>query len=246
MIYVTSDLHGKFGCLKKLLEKVHFSSNDWLYIIGDVIDRHEKGGVDILKWLMIQPNAQLLLGNHEQFLLNNRWLFDELTGDNLDRFHSGNLDSLAVWKANGGNVTIDTLKRCSPETWQDILDYLDDCPLIETVSVGDRNYVLAHGGLGQFSRTKRLSEYTPREILWERPSMSTVYDPEKYTVIVGHTPTVVYGENYRNRMIKTENGWWNIDTGAAMSDGYPMLLCLDDLGEYYLEDDDTVIEINRI
>lgn len=243
MIYVTSDLHGKFGCLKKLLEKVHFSSNDWLYIIGDVIDRHEKGGVDILKWLMIQPNVQLLLGNHEQFLLNNRWLFDELTGDNLDRFQYRNLDSLAAWKANGGNVTIDTLKRCAPETWQDILDYLDECPLIETVSVGDRNYVLAHGGLGQFSQTKKLSEYTEREILWERPSMSTVYDPEKYTVIVGHTPTVVYGENYRNRMIKTEDGWWNIDTGAAMSDGYPMLLCLDNLSEYYLENDDTVIEI---
>ena len=243
MIYVTSDLHGRFDCLKKLLEKVHFSDSDWLYIIGDVIDRHDKGGVDILKWLLVQPNVQLILGNHEQFLMNNRWIFSEVNNTNLGSFNSGNLNSLAVWKANGGDVTINSLsKECSPETWMDILDYLDDCPLMETVSVGDRNYVLVHGGLGNYSNTKKLSEYTPREVLWERPTMVTTYDPENYTVIVGHTPTVVYGENYRNRMIKTANGWWNIDTGAAMNDGYPMLLCLDDLTEYYFADSETIVE----
>lgn len=246
MIYVTSDLHGRFDCLKKLLKKVKFSDNDWLYIIGDVIDRHNKGGVDILKWLLLQPNVQLILGNHEQFLMNNRWIFNELTGENLDNFSSANLNSLAVWKANGGKVTLDALsKECDPEMWMDILDYLDDCPLIETVSVGERNYVLAHGGLGGFAKTKKLSEYSPEDILWERPDETTVYYPEKYTVIIGHTPTVVYGDEYKNRMIKTENGWWNIDTGAAMDDGYPMLLCLDDLKEYYLEDGENVLEIVR-
>ena len=227
--------------MKKLLEKVNFSDNDWLYIIGDVIDRHEKGGVDILKWLLYQPNVQLILGNHEQFLMNNRWIFEEV---NLSRIDAGKLNSLTVWKANGGDVTIDALsKEGSPEIWQDILDYLDECPLVETVCVGGRDYVLAHGGLGRFSKTKKLCDYTPGEILWERPTLLTAYDPDNYTVIVGHTPTVMYGTNYKNRMIKTENGWWNIDTGSAMDEGYPMLLCLDDLKEYYFEDDETIIEI---
>ena len=49
--------------------------------------------------------------------------------------------------------------------------------------------------------------------------------------------------NACGKMIKTENGWWNIDTGSAMDEGYPMLLCLDDLKEYYFEDDETIIEI---
>ena len=67
MVYVTSDLHGRMDCLEKLLDYVHFDEDEdnWLYILGDVIDRNNKGGVDILKWLFIQPNVQLILGNHE-------------------------------------------------------------------------------------------------------------------------------------------------------------------------------------
>ena len=242
MIYVTSDLHGKFDCLKKLLEKACFSDQDWLYIIGDVIDRHNKGGVDILYWLLLQSNVQLILGNHENFILENRWLFSEVSDENLDSLNERNMSRLSTWRSNGGDVTIENLSRLSPETRQDILDYLDDCPLVETVRVNGRNYVLAHGGLGHYAKSKRLSDYTPKEILWERPSMMTVYDPINYTVIVGHTPTCAYGERYRNRMIKSDQGWWNIDTGAALADGHPMLLCLDTLKEYYMEDDGSVTE----
>ena len=63
MVYVTSDLHGRMDCLEKLLDYVHFDEDEdnWLYILGDVIDRNNKGGVDILKWLLIQPNVQLIL-----------------------------------------------------------------------------------------------------------------------------------------------------------------------------------------
>ena len=243
MIYVTSDLHGRFDCLKKLLEKVKFSDSDWLYIIGDVIDRHNKGGVDILYWLLLQPNVQLLLGNHESFMLGSKWIFSEIRDDNLDNFNSRNLSLLSTWRSNGGNVTIEYLTKLSPETRQDILEYLEECPLMETIDLNGKNYILVHGGLGDFSRSKKLSDYTPSEILWERPALDTVYDPEKYTVIVGHTPTAAYGECYRNRMIKSKGGWWNIDTGAAMNGGRPMLLCFDTLKEYYIEDDGSVIEL---
>lgn len=40
------------------LKKANFSDDDFLYIIGDVIDRNGDGGVDILLWLLEQPNAQ--------------------------------------------------------------------------------------------------------------------------------------------------------------------------------------------
>ena len=61
-VYVTSDLHGlPLKDLKLLLDSVNFNDNDWLYILGDVIDRQNDGGVEILKWLLNQPNAQLIL-----------------------------------------------------------------------------------------------------------------------------------------------------------------------------------------
>ena len=49
----------------------------------------------------------------------------------------------------------------------------------------------------------------------------------------------------KNRMFKT-NSWWDIDTGAAMEKGSPMLLCLDTLDEYYIDEAGAVIKINEV
>lgn len=71
MTYVISDLHGyPLEKFKKLLEKAKFSDDDFLYILGDVIDRNGDGGVEMLCWLFEQPNVQLILGNHEAMLLS--------------------------------------------------------------------------------------------------------------------------------------------------------------------------------
>lgn len=53
MVYVTSDLHGRMECLKKLLEYVRFNDDEenWIYILGDVIDRNNKGGGCTMKAL---------------------------------------------------------------------------------------------------------------------------------------------------------------------------------------------------
>ena len=231
------------SCLQKLLDKVGFCSKDFLFIIGDVVDRNEDGGVQILKWLMLQPNVQLLLGNHEDFLLMNKWIFSEVTSDNVDDLDSRKLSYLANWQWNGGDVTIEALRKESPEVRADIIDYLEDCPLYETLTAGGKRYVLVHGGLGNFSKDKPLEEYTVNELLWERPSFSKRYDPENYTVIVGHTPTFAFSMKNMNRMIKSDCGWWDIDTGAAAETGRPMLLCLDNLKEYYIEENGDITVI---
>ena len=80
MIYVISDLHGySMDKFLMLLAKANFSNNDLLYIIGNVIDRNGDGGVAMLLWLLEQPNAQLILGNHEEMLLACDFMFDEIT-----------------------------------------------------------------------------------------------------------------------------------------------------------------------
>ena len=243
MIYVTSDLHGRMDCMKKLLDYVHFQEDEsnWLYILGDVIDRNGRGGVDILKWLLLQPNVQLILGNHEQMMLSNRWIFEEISEDNVESIDAKHLSLLSLWESNGGGCTMKAMAGESKDMQQDILAYLDDCPLYESVCVKDRIYVLVHSGLGNYARGKRMREYTVDELLWTRPTLETKYDFEKYTVILGHTPTCSYSKEYTNRMIRVD-GWWNIDTGAALPDGRPMLLCLDNGKEYYLDENLSVTE----
>ena len=69
MIYVTSDLHGyPLEKFRSMLDSVGFSQKDFLYILGDVIDRGADG-ISLLRWIMLQPNVELLLGNHEAMML---------------------------------------------------------------------------------------------------------------------------------------------------------------------------------
>jgi serine/threonine protein phosphatase 1 len=85
MIYVISDLHGyPLERFLQLLEKASFGKDDFLYILGDVVDRNGDGGVEMLQWLMYQTNVELIMGNHEAMLLSNAFVFDEMTEESLD------------------------------------------------------------------------------------------------------------------------------------------------------------------
>lgn len=235
MTYVISDLHGyPLEKLIKLLDNAGFCQDDFLYILGDVIDRNGDGGVEVLCWLLNQPNAQLILGNHEAMLMACRFVFDEITDESIDNLSSQNMNMLDNYMFNGGDVTLKSLRvlmKKSPTTVTEIFDYLDDAPLYEAVSAGDRDYILIHSGLGNFAKEKKLSQYTPHELLWTRPDFDTNYFDDIVTVF-GHTPTAFYGNDYDGKIIKTPT-WINIDAGAA-GGREPVLLCLDDLSEYKL------------
>ena len=234
MIYVTSDLHGyapeRFFAL---LEKAGFGEDDYLFILGDVIDRNGDGGVALLKWLLVQPNVQLLRGNHEDMLLACDFLFDEVTEESLERLDAEKMKSLLRWQRNGAQPTIDALHTTDPEMRNAILEYLREAPLCDMVSVGGRDFFLVHGGLGNYEPHKRLRDYTAHDLLWTRPSIETRYS-ELFITVIGHTPTQLYGTAYADRMIVTDT-WINIDTGAAFGRS-PMLLRLDDLQPFYADE----------
>lgn len=235
MIYVVSDLHGyPMDKFLKLLKQADFSDDDYLYIIGDVVDRNGDGGVQMLLWLMEQPNAQLILGNHEAMLLACDFLFDDITEDSIDSFNSEKIYTLTTYLYNGGNVTMESLKKLPKGQRLAIVEYLRDCPLYETLSVNDKDYILVHSGFENFSVNRKLSDYTVDELIWTRPELSDRYFNDIMTIF-GHTPTMYYGDEYKGKIIKTDT-WIDIDVGAGHGRG-AVLLRLDDGKEFRLSEE---------
>lgn len=244
MVYATSDLHGyPLPKFKALLEKAGFGNDDFLFILGDVIDRNGDGGIETLCWIMEQPNVELLLGNHEAMLLECDFLFDEITSDALDNLKPDQMKALIRWMNNGAEPTLDALtrrNRLHPGTAADVLDFLRDAPLCDTVHAGGKDFVLCHAGLGNFHPRKRMGEYTLKELVWMRPKPTDRYFDDMITVF-GHTP-VVFMNNPDGvwsgeplRAVRTET-WIDIDTGAAAGEPHaPMLLRLDDMKEFYAD-----------
>ena len=236
MIYATSDAHGyPLDSFLRLLESAGFCDSDSLYVLGDVIDRNGDGGVAMLRWMMSRPNVELILGNHEAMLLSCAFLFEEISEESLDHLNYGQMQLLLQWMRNGSQPTINSLralKKQNPEALNDLLDYLRDAPLYAAVTAGGRDFLLVHSGLGNFSPEKKLSEYTPDELLWHRPYADEQFFPDIMTIL-GHTPTG-YRFGKPGKMYRTDT-WIDIDTGVA--GGAPMLLRLDDLKAFYASHD---------
>ena len=232
-VYVTSDLHGmSLHELKSLLKKADFCEDDFLYILGDVIDRRGDGGVEILRWLLTAPNAQLILGNHEAMLLSCSFLFEEITEESISSLDQEKISLLGTYKENGGDVTLKALNDLDKDTVLDILDYLRDCPLYETVTAGNKDFILVHAGLEGFDKNKKLCDYTADELLWAWPKYDDEY-LEDITTVFGHTPTIYYDRDTKGRILHRPT-WIDIDVGTSYGYGTAMLR-LDDLKEFYLK-----------
>ncbi len=77
MKYVISDIHGCYEEFMELLEKISFSEQDELFVLGDVLDRGPEP-IKTMQEIMGRKNVTFLLGNHEyMFALMLQLLDDE-------------------------------------------------------------------------------------------------------------------------------------------------------------------------
>lgn len=233
MTYVISDLHGyPFDKFLEILKKAEFSDDDTLYILGDVVDRG-KQGVDYLLWLKEQKNAELLLGNHEDMMRKCDFLFHPDALELMKNLDNNQRVNLGIWMSNGAETTVQGLFSISQEEREAIFRYLNTLPPYRTVTVGDREFVLTHSGLQDFSPAKTLDDYSLTDLIWNRPEIEDRYFDDKTTVF-GHTPTFFFGEEYREEILVTDT-WIDIDVGVGYGNP-PVLLRLDDMEQYSITD----------
>lgn len=240
MIYVMSDIHGNIRRFNSILDQINLQSDDTLYILGDVIDRHPDG-IRILRKIMAAPNMKMLLGNHEYMML--RALGEPYNETDWNSVYDLE-DCLKLWYRNGGSVTHRHLKRIRKTLRAEIYAYLKSLPLNIDIAVNGKDYKLVHAApTDQF---EFYAEHFPNRThfsVWKR-WQDTDRLPDCCTMIFGHTPTQYFQPN-RPMCIYYGQGKIGIDCGSGYPEdpdyeyhSYGRLACLrlDDMKEYYSEE----------
>lgn len=220
MVYCMSDIHGEYDRYMAMLDLIQFSEQDTLYILGDVIDR-KPDGIEILQDIMRRPNVHMVIGNHEQMMLDSFWT-------------NNDYDARRLWKYNGGGCTYRTMVYKTPtEERLKILRFVRELPDHLEIEVNDQQFYLVHGNVGDNHRDR----------IWGRPEPPPETPPlPGKTVIVGHTCTYYlntltegYDEDSPFKMFYGP-GLVDIDCGCGNETELRRLACLrlDDMKEFYI------------
>lgn len=194
--YVMSDIHGQYTLFEKMLQKINFSQEDQLYVVGDIIDRGPEN-LKMIEKVFSTSNIHMIMGNHEQMAL------DYFTyHDSYDR---------EMWFNNGGDQTYKEI--CESNKWflNDIKKLFEELPYKVEISVNGKNYVLTH--------SYPFTEYK-EDIVWHRIDLNSNFSEhtkENTSYIVGHTPIPYFtSTRAENKIYKSEDGnVWFIDYGCA-------------------------------
>ena len=217
-ILITSDIHGGVDILKRLLEKVNFSQNDYLFILGDLIERGPKS-LETVRYvikLVSCGNTFVLKGNNDS-------LADEIKNGTLDiplfNFITDR-GSLYTELCNELGIKVnnaDDLKKANQEVYNGFkkeIDFLYELPhIIET-----ERFLFAHAGIDNY---ECLEENDPERVMRQDTFANYSSVAPKLT-FVGHYPSVVYSNkipnyspkrNFQNRVISIDGGYAVKDEG---------------------------------
>lgn len=245
-IYAISDLHGRYDLWTAVKEYLY--EKDTLYCLGDSIDRGHYG-LNILLEMIDRPNTYMLMGNHEQMMVEYFEKNQKRLIPNLYYY-----EPYSIWFMNGGRYTFDQIEEKITREG-DLLELLDIVRDFDTdvhiKNAKGQTIILNHCG------------YTPGlsyEPYWDRYHLTDSWpeDMDDVYIVHGHTP-VQYMSRYRAngiddylsfkvnpRVAKYANGHKiNIDLGSVTSNK-TVLLNLDTLEPIYFYNEYVPDEIDKI
>jgi len=251
MRYCISDIHGELQCLKSLLNKIDFSTQDTLFILGDMIDRgpDSAGVLDlIIEYKSKGYDIQCLKGNHEDMLLKS-----------IDDWQEER-----IWRSNGAKETIESYKLGydlpTNKFWelipQDHKDLLENLPTFIKL----KDYILVHAGLKfKPNRDDFLMQLSygikPREIkdplkdthdydmMWLRDFIVDPKMMKKKILVTGHTPLPLFDSIWPLRDKSDESKHIMIDGGCCYTEhkdkgfGYLVALRLEDKELFWVQNE---------
>lgn len=180
MTYVISDLHGHHRAFLDMLKLISFSEDDILFLNGDIIDGGE-APLRLLLDISYRTNVFPVLGDCEfraRPILRALYAGGKPVGE----------EKVDEWLRMGGERTLREMEALPSEQRRSVLDYLDDIPSFEAVTVNDVNHIMVHGGLSNFSSSRRLESYSPEELIAESSPFGRRYYKNS-RILTGHIPT---------------------------------------------------------
>ena len=201
-------------------------------MLGDILDRGPHP-IKVLLKLMEMPNAICLVGNHEYMAVEClSFLMQEVTDRSLSELDPKTLDNLVTWQYNGAKTTIDEFRELSREMQEEVIDFIKDMSIYEELTVGGKDYLLVHAGLGNFDPARTMDDYSLHDLIWKEADYSRQYFDDKI-VITGHTPTQFIKGNPKPGFVYRPHNHLAIDCGAYLEDGRLAAVCLDTGEEFY-------------
>ncbi len=178
MTYFISDIHGEYELFCRLLDKIKFSDNGVLIVLGDMIDKGNES-ILVLSKIYSLDNAICILGNHEYDFLKFYRVKMRNAIDDFDKI----LNEIQAYFPN----------ESEPITW-DLLDWLDGLPAYITTE----KYFGVHAGvpLEPDGRIKPIENASIEQLVYDRNFKNiNTYVNDKRTVLYGHTPTSYLNES---------------------------------------------------
>ena len=228
-VYCSSDWHGSWDPAYKVLD--FLEPDDKLFYLGDFADRG-KDGVKIIQTLMKRPNTNFVLGNHDEFILQNIKNIEKETDEFLDLDPWNISNDLNLWMMNGGGSTFGDISRLSKEERYEIYTFIRNIPLMLYYdSPLGHSVILEHAGYSPFIMPKRT-----HDSLWDREHFYDDWEDDKTIeiredgkeltaentyLVHGHTPTqyLTFDYGYKDQppltkeQMKMKNMWYKTDTG---------------------------------
>jgi len=228
--YCVSDIHGMFEKYLRLLDKIAFSDDDTLYVIGDMVDRGPQP-MALLNDMMHRKNVIALAGNHD--LLACMFLKKLIYGGRQEDLDDKTMMDILLWQQDGGASTLADFHKLTVPERQEIVNWLSELELYREIRVRGETYVLVHTGLGQNAAADRpLDDYELEDYLFARPRYDRMCFPDKY-IVSGHTPTRLIPDNPNPDHIYRANRHIAIDCGCVFG-GYLGAICLETGEEFYV------------
>lgn len=231
--YVMSDLHGCKNEFDQMLKLIDFSTYDELWIVGDVCDRG-RASIPLLLEIMQNDNMHLVFGNHDLWLDKYAQTMINLKEDTM---HFDMPDDFVTWTHfNGGLTTMDQFMDLDSPTCYDIKLYLENKVFYQYLKIKGQKFLLVHAGLSKeyLLPNTRMSSVPSDSLVWAHIGIDD--NPfQDCIMVVGHTPTFLYGEESDGQIIKGKNNTiYHIDCGCVYGRKLGCLR-LDDLQEFYID-----------